>query len=131
MKNKKGFTLPELLAIIVVLSIILAIAIPKVVGYFSNSRRSLFLTSAKSIVRDVEYNNVDLKNFKTSKLKDLNIKENDIYDLENSYIYIKDNQLALNLVGIGKYEGMYLCGVTTSSIDNEITTQPCDSINEN
>ena len=129
--KKNGFTLPELLAVIAVLSIILAIAIPKVLDYYSSSRKSLFITSAKGIVRDVEYNNIDLKDFKTSRLIDLDIKDNNLYDLENSYMYVENNQLVLDLVGKGKYEGMYACGVTDSSTDNEVTNEPCDSINEN
>lgn len=48
--NKKGFTLVELLAVIVVLAIILVIAIPNVLGIIDNSRKDSFISTAKMIV---------------------------------------------------------------------------------
>jgi type IV pilus assembly protein PilA len=51
MKNKKkGFTLVELLAVIVILAIILAIAVPNVLGIINKSRNDSFISTAKMIV---------------------------------------------------------------------------------
>lgn len=50
MKNKKGFTLVELLAVIVILSIILAIVIPRVTEYISKTRKDSFITTASDLV---------------------------------------------------------------------------------
>jgi type IV pilus assembly protein PilA len=47
MKSKKGFTLVELLAVIVVLGIILVIAIPNVLGIIDNARKDSFAATAK------------------------------------------------------------------------------------
>lgn len=54
-KNKKGFTLVELLAVIVILAIILAIAVPGISGIINSARRGSFESDAKMIVTGVEY----------------------------------------------------------------------------
>lgn len=50
MKNKKGFTLVELLAVIVILAILLAIAIPKVTQYITKSRKDSYVTTVKDFI---------------------------------------------------------------------------------
>ena len=54
-KNRKGFTLVELLAVIVILAIILAIAIPGITGIISNAKVSAFESDAKMIITGIEY----------------------------------------------------------------------------
>lgn len=49
--NKKGFTLVELLAVIVILAIIVGIVFPQIMNSINNSRVSAIHTSAKEIVR--------------------------------------------------------------------------------
>lgn len=46
-KKRKGFTLVELLAVIVILGIILVIAVPNVLGIIDNARKDSFLANAK------------------------------------------------------------------------------------
>lgn len=65
-KEKKGFTLIEVLAVVVILSIILSIAVPRILVSLENARKRVFLSSATSIVNAVkmEYSqNLYLKNF--------------------------------------------------------------------
>ena len=50
MKNKKAFTLIELLAVIVILAVLLAIAIPKVTQYITKSRKDSLITTAKDFI---------------------------------------------------------------------------------
>ena len=50
MKNKKGFTLIELLAVIIILGVLMIIAIPSVTKYIDESRKSGYVSTAKSIV---------------------------------------------------------------------------------
>ena len=47
--NKKGFTLVELLAVIVILAIVLIIAVPGVLTIIDNSRRDSLISSAKTL----------------------------------------------------------------------------------
>ena len=54
MKNKKGFTLVELLAVIAILAILVIIALPNVMGMFNKSKENTFITELKSIYRTAE-----------------------------------------------------------------------------
>ena len=48
MKNKKGFTLVELLAVIVI------IALPNVIGMFKSAKKSSFITELKEVYKSAE-----------------------------------------------------------------------------
>ncbi|MDD4036332.1 MAG: type II secretion system protein [Bacilli bacterium] len=48
--KKKGFTLVELLAVIVILAVILVIAVPNVLSIINKSRNDSFLSTAKMVV---------------------------------------------------------------------------------
>ena len=50
MKNKKGFTLVELLAVIAILAILVIIALPNVIKMFNNAKKSSFLTETKEVL---------------------------------------------------------------------------------
>ncbi|MFA5408782.1 MAG: prepilin-type N-terminal cleavage/methylation domain-containing protein [Bacilli bacterium] len=54
-RNKKGFTLVELLAVIVILAIILAIAVPGIAGIINGAKKESFESNAKSLVTGIEY----------------------------------------------------------------------------
>lgn len=54
MKNKKGFTLVELLAVIVILGIILVIATSRVINHINDSRAKAKYIAAKDIVEIAE-----------------------------------------------------------------------------
>ena len=53
MKNKKGFTLVELLAVIVILALIMGIAVVSIGGILNSSRQSAFKETAASIINGV------------------------------------------------------------------------------
>ena len=54
MKNKKGFTLVELLAVIAILAILVIIALPNVMGMFNDAKKSSFTTECKRIYKVAE-----------------------------------------------------------------------------
>ena len=51
MKNKKGFTLVELLAVIAILAILVIIALPNVMGMFNEAKKNSFMTEVKQIYK--------------------------------------------------------------------------------
>ncbi len=55
LKKKNGFTLVELLAVIVILAIILAIAIPAITGLVANTRESAFESNVKMLIKGIDY----------------------------------------------------------------------------
>ena len=55
MRNKKGFTLIELLAVIVILGVILAIVIPRVSQYITNSRKGGFASTGQIFIDSVRH----------------------------------------------------------------------------
>ena len=71
MKDKRGFTLVELLAVIIILAILMMVAIPSVSSYIVNSRKEAYIQTAKQVVGGI----VNLVN--ANKL--------DLYDLDTTY----------------------------------------------
>ena len=54
MKNKKGFTLIEILAVIIIMGIMMIVAIPAISNYINDSRKSAYITTAKDYIKEVE-----------------------------------------------------------------------------
>lgn len=125
--KEKGFTLVELLGVIVILSLVMLIAIPNITSTLERSKKEQYLTDATKFVTLVEYN---LKNGSIDKpgsnelykitLGCLNTNdidkdaENIKYELDDSYVIVgrKDGYLVyyVNLVVIknNKYKGILL-----------------------
>jgi prepilin-type N-terminal cleavage/methylation domain-containing protein len=59
----KAFTLVELLAVIVILSIVLAIAVPTIAGIIRSATRGSFESDAKMVLKAVEYKKLADDNF--------------------------------------------------------------------
>lgn len=54
MKNKKGFTLVELLAVVAILAVILIIAMPKVLDSIAEAKEKMFLESVQNIYSGIK-----------------------------------------------------------------------------
>ena len=50
MKNCKGFTLIELLATIIIVALLLAIAVPTISKYIDQSKRKVYIATARQYV---------------------------------------------------------------------------------
>ena len=116
--KKRGFTLVELLAVIVVIGVILVIVVPRVLKNIDEEKKSTFISSAKALIRKVEYDYMDDEDFDYVALKTFNI--NDIsmsnYDIDNSTIKMKDGDIYIKLIGKEKFEG-YKCIGTINNLN--------------
>ena len=123
MKNKvKGFTLVELLAVIVILAVILVIAVPKITDTIKNSKIASFESSAKTIVAQAEK-----KKMENEILEDTgSINCSDVVKLNNTdysscSITFDGNTAKVTLVGRGKFEGLAIInGTKESSTADEV-----------
>ena len=111
--KRKGFTLVELLAVIVILAIILVIAVPKVLDVIKDSKKATLESTAKMIASSAEKAKVqnDLLG-KTEKLECESVaKLNDI-DYGSCDIEFDGNTAKVTIAGSGKFEGLNVCGGT-------------------
>ena len=134
--KKAGFTLVELLAVIVILAVILVIAVPQVINVINNSRRNSLELSVKSWASALEAYYV------TSMLSNNNvgtiIPENtpcpdDLVQFENGVctyglVVVNSNPVAMvTIVGSGRFEGLTGCGTrrVVSVVDGTECEMPC------
>ena len=126
MKKKKGFTLVELLAVIVILAVILIIAMPKISDVIKNSKEASLETTAKLIASQAEKKyteNQVLDGSGTIKCSDV-AKISDA-DYESCNITFDDKGNAkVTIVGKGKFEGMAVCNANknSASISSDCST---------
>ena len=113
-KHKKdGFTLVELLAVIVILAVILVIAVPSIMNVITESRKGALASSAKLIASSAEtayISNQTLGIEKTIECSDIsNYAEEDYKSCDIKFV---DGKAKVTLIGQGKFEGMAVCGGT-------------------
>ena len=126
MKKKKGFTLVELLAVIVILAVILIIAMPKISDVIKNSKESSLETTAKLIASQAEKKyteNQVLDNSSTIKCSDVAKISDADYESCNITFDSKGNA-KVTIVGRGKFEGMAVCNANknNASISSDCST---------
>ena len=129
MKKKKGFTLVELLAVIVILAVILVIAVPKIMDTIQNSKEGTLMSSAKLIASQAE------KKYVENQVLGINdyIGCDDVVKTTDDYDYCdisfdSDGKANVTIVGKDKFEGMAICGGTkteASISDNCYTDSAC------
>ena len=126
MKKKKGFTLVELLAVIVILAVILIIAMPKISEVIKNSKEASLETTAKLIASQAEKKyteNQVLDNSSTIKCSDVAKISDADYESCNITFDSKGNA-KVSIVGKGKFEGMAVCNANknSASISSDCST---------
>ena len=120
MNKKNGFTLVELLAVIVILAVILVIAVPQIINVINESKKGVLESSARLIASSAEsmkISNDTLGINSEIKCEDVaNISSEDYDTCEIDFI---NGEAYVSLVGKGKFEGM---GVLLGTKDNVIAT---------
>lgn len=78
--NKRGFTLVELLAVIVVLGIVISIAVPTTMNLINNSKKKAFVHDARAYINAARYSVLSENGKKTFfKLDELYVKNSKSY----------------------------------------------------
>ncbi len=76
--NKKGFTLVELLAVVVIIAILASLAVPNIISMTTRAKNEQFITDAKQIIAKAKYayKNGKFESSNTISLGDLEISLN-------------------------------------------------------
>ena len=117
-KKSKGFTLVELLAVIVILAVILVIAVPQIMNVITESRKGALASSAKLIASSAE--TAYISNQTLGIEKDIDCKDISNYtddDYANCRIKFTDGKAKVTLIGKGKFEGMAVCSGTKENAE--------------
>ncbi len=125
---KTGFTLVELLAVIVILAIILVIAVPKIMDVINSSKKSTLETSVKMIASTAE--KTKMQNTILGK-EDATITCDSVAklsssDYESCTIEFDGNTAKVTVKGKGKFEGLSVCEGTKNSAT--ATTEGCSKL---
>ncbi len=122
--KKKGFTLVELLAVIIVLAVIILVALPKIATRLQRGKDNAFLVLSKNVIRQLTYNDFSSG---MSTLADMDLGNMNVagINLNESIAYVADDSIYLNLVGSSEYSGMNLCGVNLSTKEAEVQSTAC------
>lgn len=109
--KQRGFTLVELLAVIVILGVILAIAIPKMLNVIKQSKISSMESSVKLIARtanDIRQENIALD--KNDAITCNDIAEYDSNEYASCDITFNNDIATVTLKGKGKLSGITCTG---------------------
>ncbi len=124
MKKIKGFTLVELLAVIVILAIILIIAMPKISDVINNSKKASFEATAKTVASQAEKKKMEkeiLEDTSSISCSDI-VKLNDS-DYGACTITFDGNKAKVSITGKGKFDGLKVVNATKDSalaVENKI-----------
>ena len=119
MKKKKGFTLVELLAVIVILAVILVIAVPQIMSVIESARKGSIESTAKLIAEGAER---EYTNRKTLGKDTNNIECSDVSSMNSndygSCVITFDNagKATVKVTGKGKFEG-YTCNGNSTNME--------------
>ena len=108
MKNK-GFTLVELLAVIVILAIILAIAVPRITSLIENSKKNSFESNTKMLLKAVQIKLLENSSFDITTINKDNLEtllniEGDNYS-KVSIKYGSNNKPYISIEGKDQWSG--------------------------
>ena len=111
MKNNKGFTLVELLAVIAILAILVIIAIPNVLKMFNDSKKNAFMVQARKTANVAQEHTV----LSSDKTFDCNSLLTGQKFKDCTATVDKNNQVSVDVLGSGAYEHFLMVDVTPNA----------------
>lgn len=120
--NKNGFTLVELLAVIVILAIIFAIAVPEISNLISNSKKNAFESNGKLIFSSIRLKGLENSSFNPVNVDETNVKS--IINIDDSNIKklsftMIGTDLYMILIGKNKWDNFSVYGTFNNLVSTE------------
>ena len=121
--KKNGFTLVELLAVIVILAIILVIAVPQIMSTIDNARLGAFRSTAKLLVSQAEKQYLVEQTLGSTITSSYNHAAcSNLAKLDGNYsncsITMTNGTATLTIAGAGKFAGYNCKAATSANIDS-------------
>ena len=131
MKKKKGFTLVELLAVIVILAVILVIAVPQIMSVIESARKGSIESTAKLIAEGAEreYTNRKILGKDTNNIECSDVSSMNSNDYGTCVITFDNRGKAtVKVTGKGKFEG-YTCNGNSTNMEcvKSDTSEPTET----
>ena len=123
--NNSGFTITEIITIIVILAIILIIAIPRVSGLIEKVTINAFLADTRLVLKSIAYEKLKDKDFNPRLISENNIQQylnlsNQNYEIIKTSNY--NDEFYIEITGKNKWAGLISCGtfnmVRLGTVDN-------------
>lgn len=116
-RNKKGFTLVELLAVIVILAIILAIAVPTISSLIQDAKEKAMAANAKMVIKAIDYKLLQDTTFDVTTLTAANVESLlgvDAENIETLSVSLVSGKPSVSITGTGQWEGLSASGTFDS-----------------
>ena len=118
MKNKKGFTLVELLAVIAILAILVIIALPNVINMYNKAQKETFLTEARKVYTEAEKKYIS-SSITGNTVKVINSKDSSKLDMTGEklqYCIILNNSGKVNSMKVSN--GKWIASLNDKNIED-------------
>ncbi len=137
MRNRKGFTLVELLAVIAILAILVIIALPNVIRMFNEAKKSAFVIEAQTVYKETTKKFISelSKGNKLSTISSDDDTKLDMSGKELDYCVIMDNQGKVKKLAVGN-DSYYIMlndinnieSITNDDVqEGKLSNMKCDS----
>jgi prepilin-type N-terminal cleavage/methylation domain-containing protein len=116
--KKNGFTLLELLAVIVILAVIIAIAIPSISTMMNGASKNAFESSAKLVLKAVDLKRMEDSSFDLASINENTIKTTlniDNSNYETLTVKKVNGEIYVTIIGKNKWAGLTVSGTETAS----------------